>query len=76
MKADIHPHFGQTQVTCACGNTWITGSTQGEIRVDVCNECHPFFTGQQRIVDTLGRVERLRRRYAQGGQEEATKDGE
>ena len=65
MKTDIHPSYGLANVVCACGNTWQTGSTQREIRVDVCSQCHPFYTGQQRIVDTLGRVERLRRRYAQ-----------
>lgn len=69
MKPDIHPHFSEAHVTCACGNTWITRSTQNELRVDVCNQCHPFFTGQQRIVDTLGRVERLRKRYAQAEQQ-------
>ncbi len=68
MKPGIHPEYYQTRVTCACGNTWTTGATAPEIRVDVCNVCHPFFTGQQRIVDTLGRVERLRRRYAQAPQ--------
>ena len=56
MKPGIHPEYYQTSVTCACGNAWTTGGTTPEIRVDVCNKCHPFFTGQQRIVDTLGRV--------------------
>ena len=65
MKQGIHPAYYETRVSCACGNAWVTGGTTPEIRVDVCNQCHPFFTGQQRIVDTLGRVERLRRRYAQ-----------
>jgi|TARA_B110000263_G_C15233071_1_gene475604 large subunit ribosomal protein L31 len=64
MKPNIHPKYGQTDVTCACGNTWMTGSVQEHISVDVCNKCHPFFTGQQRIVDTLGRVERMRARYS------------
>jgi large subunit ribosomal protein L31 len=68
MKANIHPQYGETRVVCGCGNTWTTGSTQREIHVDVCSNCHPFYTGQQRIVDTLGRVERLRRRYSQAGQ--------
>ena len=68
MKANIHPQYGATRVVCGCGNTWTTGSTQREIHVDVCSNCHPFYTGQQRIVDTLGRVERLRRRYSQSGQ--------
>lgn len=60
MKKDIHPtYFPESQVTCACGNTWTTGSTQQEIRTDVCYKCHPFFTGEQRIVDTEGQVDRF-----------------
>ena len=66
MKPDIHPtYYPDAKVTCAsCGTTWTTGSTKKEIRVDICSNCHPFFTGEQRIVDTAGRVERFRRRYA------------
>ncbi|MEE2656599.1 MAG: 50S ribosomal protein L31 [Chloroflexota bacterium] len=64
MKVEIHPEWHpETQVTCICGNTFTTGSTKAEIRVEICNRCHPFFTGEQRIVDTEGRVERIRRRY-------------
>ncbi len=74
MKPGIHPEYYQTQVTCACGTSWTTGGTTPEIRVDVCNKCHPFFTGQQRIVDTLGRVERLRRRYAQTTQRQGRQE--
>jgi large subunit ribosomal protein L31 len=60
MKKDIHPkYFPDAVVTCACGNTWTTGSTQPEIRTDVCSKCHPFFTGEQRIVDTEGQVDRF-----------------
>lgn len=66
MKPDIHPEYMETKIVCACGNTWTTGSTVPEVRIEVCNQCHPFFTGEQRIVDTLGRVERLRKRYAGG----------
>jgi large subunit ribosomal protein L31 len=63
MKADIHPtYYPEAQATCACGNTWITGATQEVIRTDVCSACHPFFTGEQRIVDTAGQVERFMRR--------------
>ena len=72
MKPEIHPQYMQSRVVCACGNTWTTGSTVPEIRIEVCNQCHPFFTGQQRIVDTLGRVERLRRRYAAGSDQPAS----
>ena len=63
MKPKIHPNYGEATVTCACGNTWKTGSTRKDIRVEVCSNCHPFYTGTQRIVDTAGQVERFRRRY-------------
>ncbi len=64
MRATIHPqYFAEAQVACACGNTWTTGATKEKIRVEICSACHPFFTGEQRIVDTEGRVERLRRRF-------------
>jgi large subunit ribosomal protein L31 len=63
MKADIHPSYGSAVVTCSCGNTFVTSSTKKELRVEVCSLCHPFYTGQQRIVDTEGRVERFKRRY-------------
>lgn len=60
MKEGIHPtYYPQAKVICACGNTWTTGSTQEEIYTDVCSECHPFFTGEQRIVDTEGQVDRF-----------------
>jgi large subunit ribosomal protein L31 len=60
MKEDIHPeYYPEAKVICACGNSWTVGSTKPEIRTDVCSECHPFFTGQQRIVDSGGQVERF-----------------
>jgi large subunit ribosomal protein L31 len=60
MKNDIHPTYHtDTQVICACGNTWITGSTSKVIRTDICSNCHPFYTGKQRIVDTEGQVDRF-----------------
>jgi large subunit ribosomal protein L31 len=63
MKDKIHPkYYPEATVTCACGNTWTTGATQEVIRTDVCSACHPFFTGEQRIVDTAGQVERFMRR--------------
>ena len=63
MKADIHPKYcPEAVVRCACGNTWTTGSTVPEVRTDVCSACHPFFTGEQRIVDSEGRVDRFYRR--------------
>jgi len=64
MKPGIHPtYYHDAVVRCACGNTFITGSTKKEIRVEICSKCHPFFTGQQKIVDTGGRVERFRKRF-------------
>ena len=64
MKPNIHPEYhSEVQVACSCGNTFTTGSTKESLRVEICNQCHPFFTGEQRIVDTEGRVERLRRRF-------------
>ena len=64
MKAGIHPDYVEATITCACGNSWVTRSTKAQIHVDVCSDCHPYYTGEQRIVDTAGRVERFRRRYA------------
>ena len=63
MKADIHPDYVECTVRCACGNTFETRATTPDIHVEVCSACHPYFTGEQRIVDTAGRVERFRRRY-------------
>jgi large subunit ribosomal protein L31 len=64
MKAKIHPeYYTDAKVTCSCGNTFTTGSTKKQLRVELCSKCHPFFTGEQKIVDTAGRVERFKRRY-------------
>lgn len=63
MKAGIHPQYRRCVVTCACGNTFETRSTLGTLHVEVCSKCHPFYTGQQRLVDTTGRVERFKRKY-------------
>tara|TARA_B100001013_G_C24495328_1_gene396923 strand:- start:466 stop:666 length:201 start_codon:yes stop_codon:yes gene_type:complete len=64
MKPDIHPeYFPEVEVTCSCGNVYTTGSTKDSLSVEICNKCHPFYTGEQRIVDTEGRVERLKRRF-------------
>ncbi|MDB4898436.1 MAG: ribosomal protein [Gemmatimonadetes bacterium] len=63
MKTDIHPEYATTLVHCACGNKFETRSTIAEISTDVCAECHPFYTGKQRLVDTAGRVERFRQKY-------------
>src|SRR4029077_6428094 len=64
MKTDTHPEYTDTTVRCSCGNTFVTKSTvSGDLTVELCNECHPFFTGKQKLVDSGGRVERLNRRY-------------
>ena len=63
MKENIHPKYGEAVVRCVCGETFTTGSTQKELRVEICSKCHPFYTGKQKLVDTGGRVERFRKRY-------------
>ncbi len=63
MKADIHPRYEVATVKCSCGNTFTTRSTKTELHSELCSECHPFFTGKQKLVDTGGRVERFERRY-------------
>jgi large subunit ribosomal protein L31 len=63
MKNDIHPEYKATKVTCACGNEFETRSTDGEIRLDVCSACHPFFTGQQKFINRGGRVEKFKNKY-------------
>ena len=64
MKTEIHPtYYEEAKVVCSCGNTFTTGATKQNIKVEICGACHPFFTGEQRIVDTEGRVERLKRRF-------------
>ena len=63
MKADIHPDYQETDIVCACGATYHTRSTRPDIRIGICAACHPFFTGEQKFVDTAGRVEKFARRY-------------
>ena len=63
MKKGIHPELVDCTVTCACGNTFVTKSQKPEMRIDICNECHPFFTGEERMVDTAGRIEKFKARY-------------
>lgn len=67
MKEKIHPKYDVTKVVCGCGNTFETGSTRKELRVDVCSKCHPFFTGQQRNIQAGGRVEKFNKRYGNVG---------
>ncbi len=65
MKGKIHPKYYNAKVRCACGNEFEIGSTQKEIKVEICSKCHPFFTGKQKLVDTAGRVEKFYRRYGE-----------
>ncbi|GIV69060.1 50S ribosomal protein L31 [Caldilinea sp.] len=75
MKPDIHPrYYPNARVICSCGATWITGSTVPEIRTDVCSTCHPFYTGEQRIVDTAGQVERFMKRLERRQSESARRE--
>lgn len=65
MQKEIHPTYQQIEFTCSCGNTFFTGSTLNfNLHLEICSACHPFYTGQQKIVDTAGRVERFRKKYA------------
>ncbi len=64
MKEATHPKYYQTKVTCACGNTFVVGSTVPEIKVEICNKCHPFFTGKQKFIDTAGRIDKFKARLA------------
>jgi len=63
MKKDIHPKYGKSIISCACGNSFETGSTKKNMKVEICSVCHPFFTGKQKIIDTAGRVERFNKKY-------------
>ena len=64
MKEGIHPDYPAATVSCACGNSFVTRSTRGDFQVDVCSNCHPFYTGTQKLMDAAGRVDRFRKRYA------------
>ena len=63
MKKGIHPDYEESTVVCACGNTFTTRSTKKEIRVEICSQCHPFYTGKQKFIDSAGRVEKFRKKY-------------
>jgi len=63
MKTGIHPNYNLVKVSCACGNTFETRTAVGEIKVEICSECHPFYTGKQKLIDTAGRVEKFMRKY-------------
>ncbi len=64
MKKDIHPKYARTTAACACGATFDVGSTREAIKVEICSQCHPFFTGKQKLVDSAGRIDRFKRKYA------------
>lgn len=70
MKPGIHPEYKKTMVTCVCGNTFETRSTTGNLHVEICSNCHPFFTGKQKLVDSAGRVERFNRKYGKKAEKE------
>lgn len=72
MKKDIHPEYVETSIKCACGNEIEVGSTKTDIKVEICSSCHPFFTGKQKLIDTAGRIERFRRKYAKFQKQEQT----
>jgi large subunit ribosomal protein L31 len=65
LKKDIHPEYKVSTITCACGNTFQVRSTIGDINLEICSQCHPFFTGKQKLLDTAGRVEKFRRKYGE-----------
>ncbi len=73
MKSGIHPNYVETTITCACGNVIHTRSTKKDIHVEICSRCHPFFTGTQKLVDTAGRIDRFRRKYAKVAEKTAAK---
>ena len=71
MRTVIHPEYYEPKIVCACGNVFETRSTKKDVRIEICSNCHPFFTGKQKLVDSEGRVERFKRRYAKHIQEDA-----
>lgn len=68
MKKGIHPTYKRCEVSCVCGNTFVTRSTVSQIKLEICNQCHPFFTGKQKILDSAGRVERFNKKYGRKAQ--------
>lgn len=75
MKEGIHPEYVECTVSCGCGNTFVTRSTQSAMKVEICSNCHPFFTGQQKFIDSAGRVERFTKKYGGDYFSKATKTG-
>jgi large subunit ribosomal protein L31 len=74
MKEKIHPPYFQTTIRCACGHELPTGSTRKDIRVEICSQCHPFFTGKQKLIDSAGRVERFQKKYSQAKEKKEAAD--
>ncbi len=74
MKEKTHPKYEKLVITCACGNTFETSSTKSKLTVDICSECHPFYTGKQKLLDTAGRVEKFNRRYNKKKKEETKEE--
>ncbi|MEN6498435.1 MAG: 50S ribosomal protein L31 [Thermoguttaceae bacterium] len=73
MKEGIHPKYYETKVTCGCGNSFVTRSTKPEMKVDICNMCHPFFTGKLKYIDTAGRIEKFKNKFAATGYASVTR---
>lgn len=67
MKKEIHPEYYETKVTCGCGNSFVTRSTRKELKIDICNACHPFYTGKLKYIDTAGRIEKFKSKFAASG---------
>jgi len=74
LKKEIHPEYKESTVTCACGNTFKTRSTKGDLHIEICSNCHPFFTGKQKLIDSAGRVEKYRKKYKLANKEKEAKD--
>lgn len=74
MKKDIHPEYRQTNVRCHCGHEFQAGSTKEDISVEICSQCHPFYTGKQKLVDSAGRIERFRRKYSKYNEKKKAAD--
>jgi large subunit ribosomal protein L31 len=72
MKPGIHPSYKKSEVKCSCGNTFVTRSTRGDLKIEICSACHPFFTGQQKLIDSAGRVEKFMKKYAKTTQKKET----
>lgn len=75
MQEGIHPNYQDTQVTCGCGNSFTTRSTRAELKVDICSNCHPFFTGKLKFIDTAGRIDKFKKKFSAAGYASLKKKG-